>query len=273
MLFSLFSLAMVPGRGRAPDKLDRANLCPLLPAKPAAVQLLPRGLTAHAEPGHVLIQLDDNAVHAPAGVAMSEPCRTLVSELGTVRALESSCTPLRNWQLQRAFRPAAPPLAAAASDAADAMASAGSCEVLFTRRPLLDRLRASCVGLALCLPGVPRAARLAARAGRAQLTPTSGPTPVLRLLRRLPWRFQRLAARAWVQSMLQEVPPRTRRGGEGEPQGQPAHAQVHGLERIFVLPMLSASQCKEAIQEAEQCAGASRLWIRVRGRVRGRVSG
>jgi hypothetical protein len=101
--------------------------------------------------------------------------------------------------------------------------------------------------------GVVRAgSALLGRLGRAQLTPTYPPSLALRLLRYLPWRLQRLAARAWVQSMLAEHPTRAV-AGEATP-------YRHPMESVRVLPLLSPAACADAVTEAEEYAAREGGW-------------
>ena len=82
-----------------------------------------------------------------------------------------------------------------------------------------------------------------------QLTPTERPTLALRVLRRLPWRLQRLAARCWVQSMLDaSKPPRQQMGQE---------VGKHPMEAVRAVPLLDREQCEAAVAEAEAYASTA----------------
>ena len=160
---------------------------------------------------------DSLIVAAPVGLALRPSCRQLARELGEVSAIElvgGSGPAVHVWRWLIAASYAGVAVGAAAPDAAAPDATEGGsdaayCDVLFTHgqlRRCSARLLTSCFRAACRVPvagAVVRAAQaIVVRWMRTQLTPTEPPPLLLRLLPRLPWRAQRLAARAWVQAEL-----------------------------------------------------------------------
>ena len=223
----MLPFALLPLGLAAPSRLDQANRCSPLPARPATARIVHSGLPVgpHALPASwkgVVAQLqvsDSVTVAAPIGLALRPSCRQLVRELGEVSAIElvggsGPAVHVWRWLIAASYAGVAVGAAAPAA-AAPAVTEAGSdaayCDVLFTHGQLRRhsaRLLASCFRAACRLPvagAVVRATQaIVVRGMRTQLTPTEPPPPLLRLLPRLPWRAQRLAARAWVQA----EPPR-----------------------------------------------------------------
>ena len=85
---------------------------------------------------------------------------------------------------------------------------------------------------------------------RAQLTPTERPPLLLRLLPRLPWRAQRLAARAWVQAELPDRRPAGGAAGGGAEGESP-------MMRVRTLEVMSPAECEAAVAEAEAWGAAN----------------
>ena len=141
-----------------------------------------------------------------------------------------------------------------------------SCDVAFARRGKRARLAAAggaCWRAANRVPLL--SAALTASSGALallacrELTPTYEPTWTLRALKRLPWRVQRLGARAWLQAML-------RSDGFDVPSGaalrRAAHRPPpHPMSLVRTIPLLDASECKAAITEAEEHAAANGGWL------------
>ena len=221
----MLPFALLPLGLAAPSRLDQANRCSPLPARPATARIVHSGLPAasHALPASwkgVVAQLqvgDSLIVAAPVGLALRPSCRQLARELGEVSAIElvgGSGPAVHVWRWLIAASYAGVAVGAAAPDAAAPDATEGSSDaaywdVLFTHgqlRRCSARLLTSCFRAACRVPvagAVVRAAQaIVVRWMRTQLTPTEPPPLLLRLLPRLPWRAQRLAARAWVQAEL-----------------------------------------------------------------------
>ena len=221
----MLPLAFLPLGLAAPSRLDQANRCSPLPARPATARIVHSGLPLgpHALPASwkgAVAQLrvgESLTVAAPVGLALRPSCRQLVRELGQVSEVElvggsGPAVHLWRWLLAASYagvavRAGAP--AAAAPAAAEAGRDPAYCDVLFTHgqlRRLGARLLSSGYRAACSVPLAGAAVRAAqaviVRWLRAQLTPTERPPLLLRLLPRLPWRAQRLAARAWVQAEL-----------------------------------------------------------------------
>ncbi len=262
------------------NALDAANRCTRLPATPSAVTLQLGGMAPLTD-GTVHLRLasggDDDeqllvVAASSASVAISRACRELVREHGLqvaaidvgVREEQGTATPLRRarlatqrWRLLAAYGVWAQ--LHAANEHEPAATQPHQCKVLFVERGVAEHTSAAAaaslhaVGATPVVGGVVRAgSALLGRLGRAQLTPTYPPSLALRLLRYLPWRLQRLAARAWVQSMLAEHPTRAV-AGEATP-------YRHPMESVRVLPLLSPAACADAVTEAEEYAAREGGW-------------
>ena len=260
------------------SQLDRANSCQSLPTRPRGARIvhcgapvgrghLPdewrRGLTAQLQVGDAL------TVAAPAGVALRWPCRELVGEIGPVSAIHLAgpawavrvCRPL----LRASYGGAPVVLRGDSDDAAaedDAGANTAFCDVQFTRGQLwrgalcrASRLRAAVARrLPLMAQMLLRGLRAwAARLALVQLTPAYPPPLALRLLPRLPWRLQRLAARTYVHAQL----PATRL--DTGTSATDSSSSRHPMLGVQTVPLLSADECAAVVREAEAW-GARNGW-------------
>ena len=141
----------------APSRLDQANRCSPLPARPATARIVHSGLSLgpHALPASwkgAVAQLrvgESLTVAAPVGLALRPSCRQLVRELGRVSEVElvggrGPAVRLWRWLLAasyagvavRAGASAATAPDAAAPDAAEADRDPAYCDVLFTHGQL-----------------------------------------------------------------------------------------------------------------------------------------
>jgi len=259
------------------SRLDRANSCQSLPARPQGARIvhrgapvarghLPeewrRGATAQLQVGETL------TVAAPAGVALRWPCRELVGELGTVSAIHLAgpawavrvCRPL----LRASYGGAPVVLRGDSDDAGPAQGDDDTafCDVRFTRgqlwRGALCRASRMWATVARRLPLMLRVLLMGVRAWAArlalvQLTPAYPPPLALRMLPRLPWRLQRLAARTYVHAQL----PATRLDTGTTAAG--ASSSSSPMLGVQTVPLLSADECAAVVREAEAW-GARNGW-------------
>ena len=149
----MLPFAFLPLGLAAPSRLDQANRCSPLPARPATARIVHSGLPVdpQALPASwkgVVAQLrvgDALTVAAPVGLALRPSCRQLVREIGEVSAIEllggsGPAVHVWRWLLAASYAgvavgAAAP--AAAASPAAEAGSDdAAYCDVLFTHGQL-----------------------------------------------------------------------------------------------------------------------------------------
>ena len=214
--------------------LDAANKCRLLPPKPQHAKLLHTASRLHLASDEVQFLLDaesEMSIVAVKGAALSHNCRNLVSELGGARIIRhggpDQLTPFAALRLRAAYGADTPieevEPDAQAIDNLRAATDGDRCEVVFARRGKRQRAAeyaAAALRRASRLPVLGGALRgatdLAARTGVAQLTPTNRPTFTLRVLKKLPWRVQRLGARLWLQGMLHIGDSRRRSLGSAE---------------------------------------------------------
>ena len=250
----MLPLALLPLGLAAPSRLDQANRCSSLPARPATARIVHSGLPLgpHALPASwkgavAQLRVGEFTVAAPVGLALRPSCRQLVRELGQVSEVELAARAGRHlwrWLLAASYAGVAVRAgasAAAAPDAAEPGREPAYCDVLFTHgharlgarllppnpltlapnpnpnpssnpnwnanpSPALTRRPAPLLGLP-CL-ATACAGRGGARRRRSSCggcvhsSPRPSGAAAARLLSRLPWRAQRLAARAWVQAEL-----------------------------------------------------------------------
>ena len=264
--------------------IESANECRLLPQNPTATILHLEGPSSTPSPreDEVQIVLNDGQLavsvtsmqaalssYAPAGEG---------SGRGAIDPANSKGA--RGLRLSRAYGGA--PIERFTYDEEQAetdatLAPTHRCDVLFARRGVRSRAYAACsraaqsVRRAPVLGGVARAAsaRLAG-AGVNQLTPTYEPTLTLRLLKRLPWSYQRLGARLWLQAMLhqeeadeeyEELMAGAGTAGADMPTAVRGSHAPHPMEAVRTLPMLDPAECDAAVREAEAHAAAQGGWL------------
>ena len=188
----MLPLALLPLGLAAPSRLDQANRCSPLPARPATARIVHSGLPLgpHALPASwkgAVAQLrvgESLTVAAPVGLALRPSCRQLVHELGQVSEVElvggsGPAVHLWRWLLAASYagvavRAGAPD--AAAPDAAEAGRDPAYCDVLFTHgqlRRLGARLLSSGYRAACSVP----LAGAAVRAAQALVDPNPNPNP------------------------------------------------------------------------------------------------
>ena len=132
----MLPFALLPLGLAAPSRLDQANRCSPLPARPATARIVHSGLPVgpHALPASwkgVVAQLqvsDSVTVAAPIGLALRPSCRQLVRELGEVSAIElvggsGPAVHVWRWLIAASYAGVA---VAAAAPAAAAPASVGA---------------------------------------------------------------------------------------------------------------------------------------------------
>ena len=281
----------------ASTQLERTNRCTLLPSRPRTATIHHGCRPPILPAGEVCLVISGDAsderyvaVTATYATAVSSRCRQLVRELGTVTEIwpsaqggplaVSAMRALSVRRLRAAYVGATVSSEAAAEEASareegEEAAAIHRCEVSFARRGV--RATAAALGghvgrwaweAPLLGVGLRAATALGARIAADELTPTYRPTWTLRALKRLPWRMQRLGARVWLQAMMRAEDATTEgywaRGGStraqpnGQPNGQPIHH--HPMAAIRTLPLLDATQCEAAIDEAEAYARARGGW-------------
>ena len=259
------------------NQLDAANRCKLLPAVPRTATILhDHRVAPPLAEGDVQLRLahGSRAVVAGGVEALGHECRALVAELGEVDAIHTThANPLTLMRLRAAYgapvencSPADSPADSPGDDAVALARGSESCEVVFAKRGprrRVSELLAACARTAARVPllggAMGAASALAARVGVAQLTPTYRPTVSLRVLKKLPWRLQRLGVRVWLQSMLrdeQSLPI----GGEGVDGGKDGGI-VHPMAVVRTMPMLSVAECEDAIAESEAYAASIGGWL------------
>ena len=143
----MLPFALLPLGLAAPSRLDQANRCSPLPARPATARILHSGLPVdpQALPASwkgVVAQLrvgDALTVAAPVGLALRPSCRQLVREIGKVSAIDlvgGSGPAVHVWRWLLAASYAGVAVGAAAPAAAEAGSDAAYCDVLFTHGQL-----------------------------------------------------------------------------------------------------------------------------------------
>lgn len=266
--------------------IESANECRLLPQNPTTATILHlEGPSSTPSPREDEVQIVLNDGQLAVSVtsmqaALSSCTRQLVKDLGEVQSIRLNSKGARGLRLSRAYGGA--PIERFTSDEEQAetaapLAPTHRCDVLFARRGVRSRAYEACsraaqsVRRAPVLGGVARAA--SARLAGAlvnQLTPTYEPTLTLRLLKRLPWSYQRLGARLWLQAMLhqeeadeeyEELMAGAGTAGADMPTAVRGSHAPHPMEAVRTLPMLDPAECDAAVREAEAHAAAQGGWL------------
>ena len=257
--------------------IEKANTCTLLPADPVmatVVHVNDQTQIPPPLPDEVQLIITNTSLFVsvtPAGAALSTATRRLVGDLGDVRNIcLHSPSAMRRLQLRRSYGDV--PIEVV--DQCDRQSSLSPtpppthrCDVIFARRGLRTKLVESSVALVRQASHMPlvggcmcAATSALARGLLWQLTPTTRPTVTLRALKRMPWRCQRLGARAWLQAMLHLEETADVAEEATVTAARASRYTTHPMEIVHTLPMLSTAQCEEAIGEAEAYAASVGGW-------------
>ena len=259
--------------------IEAANRCRLLPDDAGEATILhvdDSGALPPPKLNEVQILINDGSLAlsvVPAAAALRSGPRRLINEMGKPHTIRLHSGGVRGLQLRRAYGNAPIERAADSAEASPSLQGPQHrCDVVFARRSLAERASVACAGAVRVARRVPLlgGAVRAALAGVAdglvwQLTPTFEPTITLRMLKRLPWRCQRLGARLWLQAMLhaedRQYEQEQEQEQEQEEQEEAEAGRRHPFELVHTLPMLGPAECDAAIEEAEAYATQQGGWL------------